>query len=778
MTYGLSEWGSSMLYEYAKKYHEAGLSLVNLHPITDGQCECGNPECKMAGKHPQNANWQIMIGMDNQLNLIKAYHDFDMPCTGFGWLLEDHHLVVDVDPKNGGFESFDKLAEKVPELKECGVGVKTGGGGFHLYYKKPKDFQVRGSLKEYPGIDFKHKGGFVVAGGSLHASGNYYTIDHCYDDDLTNLDDAPTDLLAIIEKVICEHEFEGEFDGDLVEVISHVPNDDEHYDDFIEVGMAIHDTDPNAYSLWASWASKSSKFDEQDMLMKWESFGKSSTRVTVRTLIKKAIENGYKLPARGGTEVIIPDDHKPEDDLCTDDIDVLAPHGLVGDIVRHINDTAYRDRPSIAVGSALWAISCAMNRMYLTPDGGKVSLIVMGIAASGSGKDNPYQVAKTLIAKAGYGLALYPEMASDKDMIKSIIEHQCAFYAIDEAHKIFSAMQNKNSNSYLQQIEGAILNLSTERVLTLRSKEAESLRLSIERGLSILEKQKEDIEAGKEFIIQNKIDWIEKKKSYLKYGIDNPFMNLYATSTPMKLDGMVSEDTLSSGLMGRTLLIREFEDFPKAKAYGFGAISRHQIPKSIHDRFNNIVQRGRAQDTTMTYRDEYGLEFWGEPIKIKASESAINLSKKIGAWFDSRAQSANPIMQPVWARAFQMTSVIASIMAAETTIISEDDLRYAFALVKSDINAKTGMCLQAVGDDKTSNEEERGDALAARLIQVCDVKDGLSPSVLKKKTKKFAEYDVKETLKKLTENGYIERVEGEWNGRKSVKFKTIKNSFI
>ena len=44
MTYGLSEWGSSMVYEYAKKYHEAGLSLVNLHPITDGQCECGNPE--------------------------------------------------------------------------------------------------------------------------------------------------------------------------------------------------------------------------------------------------------------------------------------------------------------------------------------------------------------------------------------------------------------------------------------------------------------------------------------------------------------------------------------------------------------------------------------------------------------------------------------------------------------------------------------------------------------------------------------------------------------
>lgn len=768
-----------MIYEHAKKYHDAGLSLVNIHPITGGKCGCGNPECKMAGKHPQNSNWQMMIGMDNQFELIKNYHEFGIECTGFGWLLEANHLVIDVDPKNGGFESFDKLAEKVPQLKDCGVGVKTGGGGFHLYYKKPSDFNVRGTHPDYPGIDFKHKGGFVVAGGSLHASGNYYTIDHGYDDDLTNLDDAPNDLLAIIEKVICETEFDGEFEGDLAEVVFHIPNNDDHYDDFIEIGMAIHNTDQNAYPLWVSWASRSAKFDESDMLVKWESFGKSSVQVTVGTLIKKAMEHGYKLPARSGTEVIIPEDHTAENELCTDHIDVLNPHGIVGEIVNHINSTAYRDRPGIAVGAALWAVSSAMNRMYLTPDGGKVSLVVMGIAASGSGKDNPYQVAKGLLIKAGYGNALYPEMASDKDMIKSVIDHQCAFYAIDEAHKIFSAMQNKNANTYLQQIEGAILNLSTERVLTLRSKESESLRSNIEKRLAQLEKVKEETEMGAEFIVENQIQWTKKKLSYLTDGLKNPFMNLYATSTPAKLDGMVSEDTLSSGLMGRTLLIREFEDFPKAKAYGFGSINREEIPKKIHDRFNNIVHRGRAQDKTMTYRDDYGLEFWGDPITITASKAASDLSVKIGAWFDSKAQKSNPMMQPIWARGFQMTSVIASIVAAESTIISEDDLMYAFALVKSDINTKTGMCLQSMADDKDADTEDRGDALAAKLIQMCDTQDGLQPSIIKKKTKKkFSESDTKNTLDKLVEAGAIERTETLWNGRSSVRFKTVKNNFI
>ena len=770
-----------MIYENAKKYHEAGLSLVNLYAITNGSCECGNPDCKMAGKHPQNTGWQKMLGMGNQFELIENYHNFNMHCTGFGWLLDDNHLVVDVDPKNGGFESFEKLCEKVPELKECAVSVKTGGGGFHLYYNKPVDFQVRGTHPDYPGIDFKHRGGFVVASGSLHNSGKRYELELDYDGTLSNLDDAPNDLLLIIEKAIVSNaDIDEDFDGDLAEVVAHIPNNDDDYDRFIDIGMGIHDTDPSAYALWVGWASKSSKFDESDMQMKWASFGKNpSGRITIGTLIKTALEHGYKLPARGGCDVIIPDDYKAEDELCTEHINVLEPHGLVGDIVNHTNNTAFRDRPSIAVGAALWAVSCAMNRMYLTPDGGKPSLIVMGVATSGSGKDNPYQVAKQLLIKSGYGAALYPEMASDKDMIKSILDHQSAFYAIDEAHKIFGVMQNKNSNAYMQQIEGAILNLSTERVLTLRSKEMAELRFSLDKKLSQLDKILEDTETGKEFIVQNQIDWVKRKESYLEEGVENPFMNIYATSTPGKLDGMICEDTLASGLMGRTLLFREFEDMPKSKGYGFGAVKKTAIPKKIHDRFNNIVCRGRAQDTTMTYRPDYGLEFWGEPIVITATKRATELSSKIGSWLDAMAQKANPIMQPVWARAFQMVATVSSVMAAESTIITEEDIMYAFALVKNDINTKTGMCLQSVADSKEADAEDRGDALAARLIQICDVKDGLTPYTIKRRTKaKFAEGDVKSCLNKLCEVGVMKRTESEWNGKLSVKFKTIKNNFI
>lgn len=768
-----------MYFEFAKKYHEAGLSLVNLHPIeANGSCGCGNPECKMTGKHPQNSNWQTLIGSGAQFELLKNYHEFDIHCTGFGWLLEDCHLVVDVDPKNGGEESFKKLCEAVPELKECGVGANTGGGGFHLYYRKPRDLNVVGAHKDYPGIDFKHRGGYVVAAGSLHKSGGYYDLDYGYDDDLTNLDNAPQKLLGIIEKTYTPHEFEGDFNGDLNDVIAHIPNNDEDYDTFIEVGMGIHDTDPSAFSLWDHWASKSSKYDEKDMMMKWNSFGKNPSRITIGTLIKMAMEHGYKLPARGGCEVFINDDHDVVDELNTDHIDVLKPHGIVGDIVEHINATAYRERPAIAVGAALWAVSCAMNRMYVTPDNAKISLITMCIATSGTGKDNPYQVAKQLLIKGGYGKALFPEMISSQDMYHNVFDSQVAFYAMDEAHKIFGSISDKNAPTYLKQVEGAILNLSTESLLTMRSKDASSFVAKVEGEIAKTEKKKEDTAPEQCFILDNKIEYLKKKLSYATQGLENPVTSIYATSTPAKLDSMISEETLASGLMGRTFVFREYEDFPLAKGYGFRSVNRSEIPEKLQNRFNNIIQKGRSQDKTMTWREDYGLEFWGKPIVIDVTPEALSLSSKIGAWFDSRAQQAHYTMQPVWARGFQLTALIASIMAVESAMITAKDLMYAFAMVKQDINTKTGMCLQSMGDSKEATDTERGSALAARLINICDVKGGLPPSKIKDKTKKYSEEDVKNMLDTLVDQGNIERTETEWNKRKSVKFKTIKNNFI
>lgn len=94
-------------------------------------------------------------------------------------------LVLDVDPRNGGDEAARAMVEDLFEnstfldLLTSTFTVRTGGGGWHLYFTHGKGEKLVGSLKQYgPGIDIKKApGGYVVAPGSVHPdTGEHYTI--------------------------------------------------------------------------------------------------------------------------------------------------------------------------------------------------------------------------------------------------------------------------------------------------------------------------------------------------------------------------------------------------------------------------------------------------------------------------------------------------------------------------------------------------------------------------------------------------------------------------
>ena len=67
--------------------------------------------------------------------------------------------VVDIDPRNGG--------AVLPELMPPTRCVRTGSGGWHLYYRHPGG-TLAAKLHGHPGIDVKADGGYVVAPPSIH----------------------------------------------------------------------------------------------------------------------------------------------------------------------------------------------------------------------------------------------------------------------------------------------------------------------------------------------------------------------------------------------------------------------------------------------------------------------------------------------------------------------------------------------------------------------------------------------------------------------------------
>lgn len=100
-----------------------------------------------------------------------------------GWILSDRDVVIDVDPRNGGDRSLEKICKKLglDDLSVIYPTVLTGGGGMHYYTTLPRKYdprQLRASIKKLPGIELLHKGMKVTLPGSIHhKTGRKYKID-------------------------------------------------------------------------------------------------------------------------------------------------------------------------------------------------------------------------------------------------------------------------------------------------------------------------------------------------------------------------------------------------------------------------------------------------------------------------------------------------------------------------------------------------------------------------------------------------------------------------
>jgi len=799
-----------MLSTTAKLYHDAGLTLLNLYSMKGNQCECGDPECQGLGKHPKLNGWQNTLGTTAAYEQIVTYERYNMDQTGYGWVLDSCHLVVDIDPKNGGDISFKKLCEKIPELEQCNITVRTGGGGSHLYYKKPADLRIIGKMDKlgYPGIDLKTKGGFVVAAGSLHKSGDHYELNGYCDDDLTEMDDAPQALLDLIERKTAGGHSRTSYEGvelDIEEVVRHIPNNDLEYDDWIAIGMAIHyETSGTGYAIWDQWSQSSDKYDPAQMDHKWHSFGKCSDPVTAGTLVHTAMANGYKphLPVEEAPEWLSKSQtgvDKPEPvaetieqdaeedgipDPDTSGCNILKPPGIVGDMVNYINENCIRSRPYIAVGAALWSIGSIMSKMYVGPRGVRPNIIALCLANSATGKDQPLQIAKSAMIEAGVGAAVYSGMASAQDITRSLLEHEMTFYAADEVHGILKAGSDPKAPSYLKQINDTILNAATEKVLLMRGNDKRQFQKDIEQRLQQLYNRLDDCENDNvENLIRKKIKRTELKEDYLKRGLKNPFFSMFGVSTPHSMDGVISAGNVASGLIGRTIIFREFEELPDPRFYG---IDVPRVKSSISDdlafRIRNISNKGRINDKTQEYGGEVGLEFFGDPVQIGSTPEAAEYLKEVHYWLEHKKHDlAIDSMASIYLRAFEMVIKIATVLAAETCEVSLDMAKWAFALVKKDINHKAGLMIVAEGNDQDSTTDDKIQSLYAKIIELCNCDGGRPPSTIYQRCKKYARGDIDQAIQKLINLDRLQEISTPAKGargRASKRYVTTKGDFV
>jgi len=164
--------------EYIKYYIHSGLEVF---------------PCNSNKKTPLTANGFKDASADKQV-INNWWDKYPNANIGLPTGKVNNLVVVDVDVKNnaGGWESFERLTYEVG-LFNTKI-VKTPSGGFHCYFKYPKDVDaIKNRVNFRPGIDIRADGGYVVAPGSS-IDGNAYEFED-KDKDIAEL---PQKLLEIL----------------------------------------------------------------------------------------------------------------------------------------------------------------------------------------------------------------------------------------------------------------------------------------------------------------------------------------------------------------------------------------------------------------------------------------------------------------------------------------------------------------------------------------------------------------------------------------------------
>ncbi len=754
-----------MIYQ---QFLDAGLRVFALWPISkDGLCGCGDPECAAAGKHPRASNWQhTPLWSDDQIEVMEDMGQFG---TGYGVLVSGSLLVVDVDERNGGAESYARLLQSVPEIAGAGMIVRTGSGGDskHLYFALAEDAALVQHLDDYPGIDFKSTG-FVVGPGSYHASGNTYELLHGSPHDL---EQAPDTLLSKLRKPDRHRSsVNGQpvdvSEADIESMLEAIDADTDH-ETWIRCGMAVHHaTGGTGFDIWDAWSARGIKYSGHDVLEKrWHSFGKAVQPVTIGTLAHYAEQAGWIAPVEFTSEVHFEiSDGGAE--LTTDNVDLLRPPGFTGRLADWINKRNRYPREHLATAAALATISSVAGMRYVDPlDGITPNLFLFGVAGSATGKESILKSHQELLRAAGVSAAVHGGMKSEQEIYRNLTRHQAALYVLDELGEQLSKIQNarkRGTASYLEGIIGTVMSLYSKAngFALVTGDLQEEIRAQLQKDIAAVNKRMD--ERGSNEPDEIRLANLMRQIDSINEGIENPYLGIFGLTTPERFDAIMDFDMAVNGFLGRALIFREREDNPKSKRRG--SIVRGPVQDDIAATLQNLYAPG-ISDMQATR-----VERVGEKVDIPSRPDAEEMLDEVQNAFWSMAESAKDEtgLTAIPRRGYEQVAKISMLLAIPEGLRTVEHVRWAYALVRRDVDEKIKLAHSNSATDKL-------DALASTVMSMVTSEHGETAGRVRNRCRKYRREDVQKCLDKLVEAGHLREQEAPAGRGKTTKkyFSTV-----
>src|SRR5690625_3439934 len=752
-------------------YVEAGFEVFGLRGRDkDGSCECGNPKCGACFKHPRISHWQsVPHWSDEQLETFEALGHFK---TGFGALC-DGWLIIDVDARNGGVDSFARLCKRFPAILECAFVVNTGSGGGsqHHYFRLPEPVPMVQHHPDFVGVDFKTSG-FVVGDGSLHASGAEYERARGIPQDVT---EAPAELVEFLRK---PDRHRVSLDGMAVDVseqdietLLNYIDSGLSYEPWVKIGMAIHHcTGGVGFDLWDEWSSRDSKYPGADQLEKhWHSFGKSANPAGYGTILYYARQGGYvddvTFEYQGE-----PLDVAESDALETDSLDLLRPPGFVGELTEWINSQCLYPRENLAVAAALSAVSALAGMRFVDElDGMSANLIAFCVAGSGTGKEAVAQAYLEIMRTAGIQGAVHGGFKSEQELYRNLVRHQAAFYCVDELGLVLRKLDNASKRggaSYLEGIIGTVMSVYSKAngYLPVTGDLKEEIRESLIKDLSRTEKRLEDLPADssqdmRRDRLEHDAERLRIALSKIDDGLDSPYLTILGYTTPVTFNDLMTFEQATNGFMARAMIFTDLETNPRRKK-GF-----RKIPMS--DALQNQIRNLYAPGCFDMLEPDSRIEHAGDKTTIPTDPAAIELLEQVYEKFHAMAEQhkGQTGLEAIPRRGYELAAKVSLILAMPGGVRTAEHVRWAYALAKRDVETKIKMAY-------STERAKESDGLAARVLSLVAKEHGETLGVICNRLRSTPRVQVEALLEKMVDKGMLTVVDCKHpaNGRIFKKF--------
>lgn len=470
----LQNWLRTPIGAAVQHYIGRGFAAFPMHGINaDRSCTCGNPQCSSPGKHPaclhgvRDATKDIYQAASLFRHLGK--YNVALACgepSGF--------FAVDIDSAEG--EAVIAQYELPPTT------IFLTGRGRHILFKYPGYYIA--SRQIVRGVEIKGDGGSIHVPPSKHASGKDYQVSPDSSDDLA---EAPAWLLELIKPVMRAPVLVSERSGaipewkeDQVQSMLGCLDPDMSYEDWVKIGMALHDGG-YALSMWDAWSREGKKYEPRGCATHWRSFNTGSG-ITMGTLVDMAKVRGWApvvemriaapvievdvealvMPKKAS--IILPAPAALRMLKTRPMPDPLELPGMIGDTVRWITRHAIFPQPLLAMLNTIAFAGAVFGRRYTTtPHNTRTNIYTVGTADTAAGKDHSRKMIIKLATESGLkGYIGSNSIRSDTGLLRSLANNASQLLMLDEFGLFLQALTSPTAPYHIRCVTKTLMSLYSD----------------------------------------------------------------------------------------------------------------------------------------------------------------------------------------------------------------------------------------------------------------------------------------------------------------------------